>query len=511
MSGEPAEAFQIALRGDLRPIAELTERATGWGCAARALSWIAQPNRWRRPALDDVSEPRAGYIQACVLHARIGQLELDVPYMREASERLSADASSAPIANAWLAIIDGTLAALRGDHARANRAADVVHELAKARREAVLLVESVMLSAIAAMVEPNIPLAVDRARRASFMAQSERLWVSHFTVSVLLARLRRLSGRPHLAGLIADSSYRAAPPLFAGAARWELLFAGVSPPERRGETPIERASTATADWLSGAAAPRVSLDEVEGLVRASAPHARDFRAALAAAGAMSESVEIPAVDAWVRGRGTSTPPWLAGLVAPGWAATGSDAGPCVVGHPRQPRGRRVLGFMAPPQFTRIAPLGARAARPEAVAAVMTLCGEEGISLDELFARAYGFAYRDDLHKATFRVVRHQAKTLLEPHADVQREGDRVAVRVRSPYLLVDPRTQRPLQDLVLRHLATHGAEGARDVAKRLNVPLRTVQMALRAMTEDGACVAVKEGRRVMYQVEDTTFCELTLV
>jgi DNA-binding transcriptional ArsR family regulator len=90
------------------------------------------------------------------------------------------------------------------------------------------------------------------------------------------------------------------------------------------------------------------------------------------------------------------------------------------------------------------------------------------------------------------------------------EDGRARLRFLRPYATPDPRCRKPLSDVLLRHLAEPGGKSARDLAKRLDVPLRTVQQALKDLTADGACVAAKEGRRVAYAIEDTTFCELTV-
>lgn len=61
---------------------------------------------------------------------------------------------------------------------------------------------------------------------------------------------------------------------------------------------------------------------------------------------------------------------------------------------------------------------------------------------------------------------------------------------------------------VLAELAERPA-GARAIASRLGVPLRTVQAALRRMADEGACVPVREGNAVQYVIEDTVFSEPT--
>jgi hypothetical protein len=54
-----------------------------------------------------------------------------------------------------------------------------------------------------------------------------------------------------------------------------------------------------------------------------------------------------------------------------------------------------------------------------------------------------------------------------------------------------------------------GAMSAEHAAQRLGVPLRTVQALLAQLVEEGECHADKNGRRVQYRVEDTTFSEPT--
>ena len=64
---------------------------------------------------------------------------------------------------------------------------------------------------------------------------------------------------------------------------------------------------------------------------------------------------------------------------------------------------------------------------------------------------------------------------------------------------------------MLRHLARGASASAKELAQRLGIPLRTVQLALQEMTEDGICSMSKDGRKVAYVIEDTTFCEVTVV
>jgi predicted ArsR family transcriptional regulator len=67
-----------------------------------------------------------------------------------------------------------------------------------------------------------------------------------------------------------------------------------------------------------------------------------------------------------------------------------------------------------------------------------------------------------------------------------------------------------MQDRLLRAIASRGGATAQDVAKAVGVSLRVAQQALADLSADGSCLATKEGRKVRYAVEDTTFSEPTI-
>jgi predicted transcriptional regulator len=69
----------------------------------------------------------------------------------------------------------------------------------------------------------------------------------------------------------------------------------------------------------------------------------------------------------------------------------------------------------------------------------------------------------------------------------------------------DPRCARPLESRVLALVAATPGLTARDVATTIGLPLRTVQLALRTLVDDGACAVDRDGARVAYVVDDTTF------
>jgi DNA-binding transcriptional ArsR family regulator len=96
-------------------------------------------------------------------------------------------------------------------------------------------------------------------------------------------------------------------------------------------------------------------------------------------------------------------------------------------------------------------------------------------------------------------------------AEIIRDDGRVAIVVRRPLAVEDPRCQEPLADRVLDRLAaSNGRATAKELTAALRVPLRTVQRALGQLVDEGACHAEPDGRKTEYVVEDTTFNEPSL-
>lgn len=508
MAGQTPEVFSAASTGDLDALAR--DLDADWALAGRMLRWLASRDAHHPAvALPDTLTPGRGSAWALWLRARVAFLTLDLETLARCGARL--EAMDDPHARLFARLVRGQRRCMAGDPSSVFAMAATLQDEARALSEPTLVVESVLLSALAAASAEDHEEALKRARLAARMAQSERLWLTHFTTSVLLARARRMTGQPHLAGMIARGCLEVAPALFGGWLRWELLHAGVEPPPPRVDNNAgnhaERAASLAAAWLCRG--ERDVLDPLDASVEGSALHAQDRRVVVAATSSEG-ALETLEGDArrWFEGETTELPPALSGLIAPTWRDPSAPQAPLALGRPGAGAGRRVLGIHGAPGHALLAPVGAKAARPEAVAAALTLSGARGVDRPTLFASAYGFAFRPELHEPSFKVVRHQAKKLLEGHAEITRDGEQVYLEVKRPYAVVDPRVREPLSHIVLRALAS-GADSAKSVARRLGVPLRTVQMQLKHMVDDGACVARKEGRHVIYAVEDTTYCELT--
>lgn len=487
------KAFLEGVRGDLRGLPALEEDAA-WGATARALRAFMEelppPSVDQITATDDAEARAWGHALLLLRRAleldRVGMAVVvdalgDTP--RDAATRLSAEALDA---------------LLDDDPARLTSSAESLGALARAESLGAELVLATLLGGLAHMLGGDDLEALARTRRAARMAQAEHLWLPRFLVSVFLARLRRRTGHPHLAGLIATSCREVAPRAMAGWLRWEQVLAGVEVEPDDFDDPM---SQAAADLLA----------RLRGDVRGAPPampalFAVDRAAALGPLGVATDPVP-PAVEAWMRGEVADAPAAIRGLGQPAWQR--ADDEPVVLARPGEMPVRRYA--YAPGLPAALPPVGARPGRPEALAAQLTLAGEAGATRPALFEAVYGFAYRRRLHEASFKVVRHQTKKLLAPVADIHTEGERVWLTVRAPYCVPDPRCRRPLHERLLRLLGARAGASAKELASGLDVPLRTVQLALRELHDDGVCVVEKDGRRVSYNVEDTTFCQITIV
>jgi len=86
-----------------------------------------------------------------------------------------------------------------------------------------------------------------------------------------------------------------------------------------------------------------------------------------------------------------------------------------------------------------------------------------------------------------------------------REDGRVALTPRVPLVVADPRCSRPLDERVLALLASNDGLSAKDAARELGLPLRTIQAALEELVSEGVCRSQRSGRSIEYRVDDTTF------
>lgn len=425
-------------------------------------------------------------------------------------DRLGGDPVAAEATRLWLEIVR-----------RAPRKA-VDERTRRLAREAVsrslptLAIVGTVLLAMAALSEGDVEAALVAARRASRMARTEGLREAELLANLVLARVRRQTGKPHLAARILATVARLAPPVWHGWIAWErLLAAGLDAPgvPPSTEMPSAVAARALADLLAAAAsgdadAARSAAARIRSTVAEWPDAAED--AALAIAAVDPSVPPPPSLHDWATGRAAEVPRGLHGLspVAPEQAVAFVVAGPGVPG-------RRILVAGLPL-------VAASAGSPDELAgsprehyrtdtalALLALAGEAGVALSELFERVYRIEFVPGLHKNAFNVLLHRARKRVGALAELVRTEQRTFLRPHRPLVLPDPRCVEPMEVCVMRLLAARNASSSEELATELRLSVRTVQAALKQLLADGACHPERHGRRVIYRVDDTTFCEPT--
>ena len=180
--------------------------------------------------------------------------------------------------------------------------------------------------------------------------------------------------------------------------------------------------------------------------------------------------------------------------------------------------------LAPPARTLGRDAVRSGARTETGIAALALAGEGGDTRDAIFRRVYGFTFVAYRHRAVLDTLCHRMRALLGSAGDIRRDEAEasgvadspspampsIALVLREAIVVPDMRCVLPAADRVLRSLALLGATSASAAAESLRMPLRTVQAVLQQLVADGACTIERDGRRIAYRIEDTTFTEVTL-
>ncbi len=128
---------------------------------------------------------------------------------------------------------------------------------------------------------------------------------------------------------------------------------------------------------------------------------------------------------------------------------------------------------------------------------------------DYFAEVYGYPFDTATHGAVLTMHGHRMRERVGDSAEVLRENGELWLVASRAIVLRDPRCEEPMPQRVLRVLATGGPVGSKELARTLGVPVRTIQKTLKELHADDDLVLVKDGRLVLYVVEDTTFSEPT--
>ncbi|MEM6531079.1 MAG: helix-turn-helix domain-containing protein [Myxococcota bacterium] len=142
-----------------------------------------------------------------------------------------------------------------------------------------------------------------------------------------------------------------------------------------------------------------------------------------------------------------------------------------------------------------------------LAVLATRQGRMGVR--DWFKEVFGYRMAGNTHANLFRVTLHRMRQSLPEGARVEREEDVLTLVCKRPLVLPDPDAQDSLEERVLEQL-TVGLLSTRDLAAKLNAPVRSIQAALKALVDSGVCEALKRGKGTVYRVEDTSFFEPTL-
>ena len=387
----------------------------------------------------------------------------------------AAVAVRAKSAEAWLAVLEGR-------HDVVEAIAETMSRDAADLGVAAVVIDASAQRALAALGQRRYAEALAHARRASRMARTEGLLQQEYTANLVLARVRRHGGRAHLAARILEALSQVVPAPWRTWIGWELLLAG-------GGGLAAVVPAALRAQLGGSRDLADELDLFLAMVDPEAPIP-------------------PGAAPWV---------WGSDHVPPtGIRDASAEHGAYVVTSPVV-RARRVLpagvsAFDPGGVAVRLDAAGRAGARTQEAVAVLALAGENGVGEDALFQRVYGFAYDRAVHGGVLRGLLHRARGALGDAAVIDRVGeDHLRLRPAVPIVVADPRCAPSLEEQVLQRLATSaGRATAREIARAMGIPLRTVQQALGNLVDEGACHAEPDGRRVEYVVEDTTFGEPTL-
>lgn len=509
--------------------------AAAWTAAIEAAcslaeSWGGVPSTTQLAAFTRESAPvRAAAALACVHAERAALVTWDGAALAAFLDVHTALVGADPAARTALRRGRAWSQLLRGEVASLEAEGKALYAEGAQARDASVVIDATLLRALGALTLGDVDSATNMARRASRMARTEGLRAERLLASLVLARVRRRGGRPHLATRILEATGPLAPPPWQGWLRWERSLAGWRPVVDRPlevdrgladapDAPSTRAARALLRWLAAAhAGQRGSADAARDVVLREAADFADLATeASALAGALDPCVSVDAlpesVRAWARGGVDETPAGLHGIVGPPDGPADSTIASVICRPGDVPR--RVLRVAVPllgddPSIVRLERTRLRRGRVDTAVAALALAGDEGLSDAELFEKAYEFEFVTALHAGILDVLVHRMRARVEDSATVHRQAGRLRLDPHGGLVLPDPRCVEHVEDRLLRVIARHGGVTTRQAAQELDVSVRTAQLALRRLLASGDCVLNRDGRRVQYLVEDTTFTEPT--
>lgn len=500
--GSSSESLAQALTLTLRAALWVAGEPDGAAPSVQALAAAANESKRIRESL----------IPAAMIGVRRHFLAWDFEYSAESAIafRDLARGSDAPEVLAALRLVDAWSALAAGRASVASDHARQAAELATRHALPEHLVESRTLAALAALERGELTDALELARRAMRMARVEELPAAEYLAALTLARARRLNNASHLASRILTSLLGYAPAPWHGSIGWELALSSGLASEPTAFPPGS-ASSSFIHWLEaahqsdGATFSRLGA-ELSDRLQGFAPGLADFERARWVVDPNVHGCEDRQVDAWKRGRADELSYGLAGLAGIPLAEVSTYA--CAVSAGIDTPATRVVRVgagLAQQHWSASSAATAKHARTQTLLAVLVLAGPQGMDEREAFEAAYGFRFQPDLHRDTFNVAIHRARSRLTGEDRLFREGGRLRLELGQRTAVPDPRCGLPIAERVLRRVALGSALNARAISKLLGISVRSAQSALETLVEEGACRQRKQGRQVEYSIEDTTF------
>ncbi|MFT5359181.1 MAG: DNA-binding transcriptional ArsR family regulator [Polyangiales bacterium] len=458
-------------------------------------------------------EPAAGVFALCMEMRRAATLRFDgagvvaaVAQARQLAQRYpqECDELSLRLNAAWEAWVVGAPNAVH---------VEAIAQTARERANANAAVEAQVLRGLHELAEGLVTNAVQSLRRASRMARVEGVPDLEVLAGIALARARRFQGRPQLALRILRAVAPHAPAPWNRWLSWEATLAGARFASGRTDESVLGALLRACD-ASEEGHPEGSRASLDALLTGaehfvSLRHEARSAAALLSVGEYSEAPEE--VAAWISGEVSDVPPALRGFVFASHIEEGGESCALLLA-PLQGRARRVLARslrLAMAQGVDPSPAAAPT-HPRTDSGLATLAFEAGaLPLGSYFESVYVYAFDPSVHRSMVNMHVRRMRERIGESADIEREGDTIALRLVRSLMLRDARCEETIEDRVLGVLARSDSKSATELARELKIPLRSVQRILRELQVDAGVEQRKEGRNVRYAVEDTTFSEPT--
>ena len=399
-----------------------------------------------------------------------------------------------------------------------GRTDEALREAAATRAQAItasspaVVCDAASVRALATATLGDLVGATELARRASMMSRTEALREQETLANLVLARVRRLTGRPFLATRILGALARFSSPAWRPWIDWEHAMASGALTAAASDDDAAASLARALDLARAGDRPGFegALDRSLSRARGLAGHVADLHAVRIALDPDADAGPLDGPLARFRaGLDHEVPFGLLGLTA---SLDQDDAAVFVLARPGR-AGARLLGPGAPlaeaAGALRLQQTQRRQGRTDTALAVLALAGPDGLSDDQLFRAAYGFAFSHNIHGGVLDVLLHRARAHLGDAGGITRSRGVLTLALARPLLLVDPRGAPHDDDRVLQLVARCGRMSAKDTSQQLGLPLRSAQAALEALVATGACTRERNGRAIEYRVDDTTFQEPT--